>query len=200
MAVRRSFAADDKLALARTEEAIQFSRTLLREKCASTFLGEQHYPFIKSMNVVAPRTPERYHLSSVGKVEDTAGMVPLPDAPARILLVEDEFYIRMDVANALRQVGFEVVEAGCADEAATFLRVNKGVDLVFTDINVPGELNGLSLAAKIRSEFPMMPVLIGSGEIERESEAGRLGKFVAKPYDLRRLVQLVADILGSSLK
>jgi DNA-binding NtrC family response regulator len=127
-------------------------------------------------------------------------MVPLPEAdraPVRILLVEDEFYIRMDVAHALRQAGFQVVEAGCADEAATFLQSGESVDLVFTDVHVPGVLNGLSLAMEIRSTFPMMPVLIGSGDIERESEASRLGKFVAKPYDLRRLVRLVTDILGS---
>jgi DNA-binding NtrC family response regulator len=127
-------------------------------------------------------------------------MVPLPEvdgAPVRILLVEDEFFIRMDVADALRQVGFQVVEAGSADEAATFLQSGESVDLVFTDINVPGVLNGLGLAAKIRSKFPMMPVLIGSGDIDRESEASRLGKFVAKPYDLRRLVRLVTDIVGS---
>jgi DNA-binding NtrC family response regulator len=130
-------------------------------------------------------------------------MVPLPEAdgaPVRILLVEDEFYTRMDVADALRKVGFHVVEAGSADDAATFLQSGESVDLLFTDINLPGVLDGLSLAAKIRSAFPMMPVLIGSGDIERESEASRLGKFVAKPYDMRHLVRLVTDILGSSRK
>jgi DNA-binding NtrC family response regulator len=80
------------------------------------------------------------------------------------------------------------------------LQSGESVDLVFTDINVPGVLDGLGLEAKTRSKFPMMPVLIGSGDIDRESEANRLGRFVAKPYDLRSLVGLVTDILGSRPK
>lgn len=151
----------------------------------------------------ATRTAERHGFSGVAKSGDVAEMVPLSEAdaaPVRILLVEDEFYIRMDMADALRKVGFQVVEAGSADEAATFLQSGESVDLVLTDINLPGVLNGLSLAAKIRSTFPMMPVLIVSGDIDKESEASRLGKFVAKPFDLQRLVRLVTDILGSPHK
>jgi CheY-like chemotaxis protein len=77
-----------------------------------------------------------------------------------VLLVEDEFFIRMDVADALRQAGFQVVEAGSADEAVTFLQSGKSMDLVFTDIHMPRALNGLTLAERIRAKFPIMPILM----------------------------------------
>jgi CheY-like chemotaxis protein len=192
------------------EEIEECVSTLKRCPRPDTFIGrktqepfpKETVPLRETKNVPHWRDKRERPLSSrVKQTGEIAGMVPLPEAdgaPVRILLVEDEFYIRMDIADALRKVGFVVVEAGSADEAATFLQSGESVDLVFTDINLPGVLNGLSLAAQIRSTFPMMPVLIGSGGIERESEASRLGKFVAKPYDMRRLVRLVTDILGSS--
>lgn len=191
------------------EEVEEWASMLNRCAMPDTFIGRKtQEPFPKeTMPLISGNVAqwsnklEQPRSSPVTKTGEIAGMVPLPEAdgaPVRILLVEDEFYIRMDVADALRKVGFQVVEAGSADEAATFLQSGQSVDLVFTDVNLPGVLDGLSLAAQIRSTFPMMPVLIGSGDIERESEASRLGKFVAKPYDLPCLVRLVTDILGSS--
>src|SRR5215467_9442631 len=67
-------------------------------------------------------------------------------ARARVLVVEDEIFIRLDVAEALRTAGFEVIETESAEEAASFIEAGEPVDVVFTDVQLPGLLDGLDLA------------------------------------------------------
>lgn len=109
------------------------------------------------------------------------GVVPLQEldaGPVRVLLVEDELFVRMDIAAALRHAGFQVIEAACADAAMEFIESGEPIDLVFTDIQTPGILDGLALAERVRAKYPLMPVLICSGNLELEGAASRLGKFV----------------------
>lgn len=110
----------------------------------------------------------------------------------RILLVEDEMLIRMDVAATLRNAGFEVIEAARADAALEFIQSGEPVDLVFTDVQMPGDLDGLALAEMVRARYPMMPILIGSASPDVERAAARLGKFIPKPYNPRGVARLIA--------
>src|ERR1700739_2213021 len=68
--------------------------------------------------------------------------------PYRVLLVEDELFVRMEIAATLRHAGFQVIEAACADAALEFIESGEPIDLVFTDIQTPGILDGLALAAR----------------------------------------------------
>ncbi|MBR0707960.1 response regulator [Bradyrhizobium liaoningense] len=123
----------------------------------------------------------------------TTNPVRLPGKrPARILLVEDEIFIRMDLAAALREAGFEVIEADRADAAIEFVESGEPVDLVFTDIQMPGAFDGLALAGLFRARYPMVPVLIGSANPALESAASKLGKFISKPYDPGGIARLIA--------
>ncbi|WGD53088.1 response regulator [Bradyrhizobium sp. CB1650] len=125
-------------------------------------------------------------------------MIPMRRAqerPARILLVEDEIFIRMDVAAALRAAGFEVIEAARADAALEFLESGEPLDLVFTDVQMPGDLDGLALAELVRERYPMLPILIGSGRWEVEGAASKLGRFIPKPYDPIGIVRLIATTM-----
>ena len=87
-------------------------------------------------------------------------MVPQPllrPRTAQILIVEDEVLIRALIAEELRLAGFSVIECDRADEALTYLGVGEEVDLVFSDINTPGSLDGLQLAETLRGKYPDIP-------------------------------------------
>lgn len=124
---------------------------------------------------------------------------PAPESQPTILVVEDEVLIRMAVSDYLRECGFRVVEAGSADEAVEVLKTDTAVDIVFSDVNMPGSLDGFGLAQWIRRERPRLEVLLTSGVARKAKEAGDLckdGPFLDKPYhhgDLERHIrQLLA--------
>jgi CheY-like chemotaxis protein len=86
-------------------------------------------------------------------------MLPVPahqTASPRILLVEDEVLVRVTISDLLRQAGFTVIKATTADIAWRFLKASGPVDLVFSDIETPGSLDGLQLARSIRARFPSL--------------------------------------------
>lgn len=128
-------------------------------------------------------------------------MVPqeqLESDRVRVLLVEDEWFIRFDVAEQLRTAGFEVVEASTADEAMDYIASGERVDALITDIRMPGTLDGLELAGKLRVMQPMLLILVASGSVELESAASRVGRFISKPYDPKQIAALIAEMLGSA--
>ncbi|KQT03487.1 MAG: response regulator [Bradyrhizobium sp.] len=128
-------------------------------------------------------------------------MVPqeqLESDRVRVLLVEDEWFIRFDVAEQLRTAGFEVVEASTADEAMDYISSGERVDALITDIRMPGTLDGLELAGKLRVMQPMLLILVASGSVELESAASRVGRFISKPYDPKQIAALIAEMLGSA--
>lgn len=119
---------------------------------------------------------------------------PRPDRPS-ILVVEDEALIRTILSDELRMAGFSVVEATCADEALSYLSAIGMVDLVFTDIQMPGSMNGLDLVRRLRQQNPSLRVIITSGNAGPKGAEG-LGPFMAKPYDMEQAVEMVFSALG----
>ena len=99
----------------------------------------------------------------------------LRDERVRVLLVEDEVFIRIDTAEHLRARGFEVVEAGSADDAVEYVASGERIDVLVTDIRMPGSLDGLDLAARLRAEQPDLPIVVASGSVTMESAASRVG-------------------------
>jgi CheY-like chemotaxis protein len=121
-------------------------------------------------------------------------MVPNPDSTTAlvyVMVVEDEALVRLLLAERLRESGFSVIEAGRADEALTYIEAGGRVDLVFTDINMPGPINGIDLAREIRIRFPAIPVILTSGAHREEG----LGLFIPKPYELEDAVAAVLEAL-----
>jgi CheY-like chemotaxis protein len=121
---------------------------------------------------------------------------PAPRAPARaeskvVLVVEDEVVLRMAVSLHLREAGIIVIEAVDAEEAVEILRANKSIGLVFSDINMPGPVDGYDLAAWIASRYPDIKVLLTSG-IARE---GGL-PFIGKPYSFVELQRRIEAMLS----
>jgi CheY-like chemotaxis protein len=110
-----------------------------------------------------------------------------------ILIVEDEVLIRMVVADYLRDWGYHVLEAGSADEALEYLRMFDQIDLMFSDVRMPGSMEELELAQQVRQLYPELPVILASGHLS-PGDAGETPLFT-KPYDLGEIAKTVHDLL-----
>jgi CheY-like chemotaxis protein len=113
-----------------------------------------------------------------------------------VLIVEDEPFVRLTGADLLAEAGFEVLEAGNADEALRILEATPEVRVVFSDVEMPGSLDGLGLARNICRRWPSIGIVLTSGHRIREETIPRDGRFVAKPYDGQALVRQIEEIVN----
>jgi CheY-like chemotaxis protein len=115
-----------------------------------------------------------------------------------VLVVEDETMVRMPIAEYLRDCGYNVVEAGDACEAIAAMDAEEPVSLVFTDIRMPGKMDGFGLAEWFRAHYPSVPVLLTSGynggrSLSSASIPG--GRFIEKPYSQNQVARRIAALL-----
>ncbi|MBB3318252.1 MULTISPECIES: DUF2934 domain-containing protein [unclassified Rhizobium] len=100
----------------------------------------------------------------------------------KVLVVDDEPLIRFAAVDALEAEGFDVLEAGSADEALVILQSNE-IDAVFTDVNMPGSTDGLGLVSRVRAQFPRTRVIVTSGHVRLGAFDLASGvSFISKPY------------------
>jgi CheY-like chemotaxis protein len=113
-----------------------------------------------------------------------------------ILVVEDEVLVRMMIADELRNAGYTVIEASTAHEALELLR-QKGVEvqLVFSDVRMPGTIDGTALARSVRTEFPAIKIMLTSGNLAGLNGAKHDGFFL-KPYDADRIIKHITTLLN----
>jgi CheY-like chemotaxis protein len=120
-------------------------------------------------------------------------MISQPDQPA-VLVVDDEALIRMMLTDELEDVGCAAFEAGNATEALAMLEAHPEVSVLFTDINMPGVMNGIELARKVMSVRPEIRLFIASGrERPVDSSIPADAHFVEKPYNPGRIAQLICE-------
>ena len=105
-------------------------------------------------------------------------------ASPRVLVVEDEFLIRMTLAEALVDEGFDVVEAETGDDALPILKSDPEIKLLLTDIQLPGILNGRTLATQAREHIPNLPIIFMTGQPDVSDQANDRDVFISKPYTL----------------
>jgi CheY-like chemotaxis protein len=112
-----------------------------------------------------------------------------------VLVVEDEFLVRMNAVALLEEAGFGVLEAASADDAIELLESRKDIRIVFTDINMPGSMDGLRLAHAIRNRWPPIELLLTSGQMRvRTEDMPERGRYLSKPYDPSELVRMVRSL------
>lgn len=129
--------------------------------------------------------PDTYHLMIAGARR--FGLV---------VIVEDEWLIRMSAVSALSEAGFSVFEAECTDQAIAHLR-DRRIHALFTDIHVPGPMDGLALAHFSRRSWPWLGILIVSGRARPQPhELPERSKFLPKPYDLDHVVAHLSEIIA----
>jgi CheY-like chemotaxis protein len=118
----------------------------------------------------------------------------VPRRVRTVLVVEDEVLVRLMMAEELRISGFEVVEAANADEALAVL-AHVAISAIVSDIRMPGSIDGLGLAKKVREQFPHIRIVLTSGHIHSASSI-HLDGFFSKPYEPRDIVHLMQTLLG----
>jgi CheY-like chemotaxis protein len=121
--------------------------------------------------------------------------------PPTVLVVADEVLVRMAVSNYLRECGYNVVETGDAQEAIEVMTSDVAVDIAFSDIAMPGGLDGFGLAQWIRRERPDIKVVLSSGVARSAKAASELcehGPALAKPYDHADLERRIRALLASA--
>ena len=99
-----------------------------------------------------------------------------------VLLVEDEFLVRCNIANCLQEAGYVVVETESGDEAIALCKSGLSIDIVFTDINLVGSTSGWDVAERFRMDRPDVPVLYTSGKLIDAKRCIPGSVFVPKPY------------------
>src|ERR1700709_515587 len=98
-----------------------------------------------------------------------------------VLIVEDEFLLRMDAADIIAAAGFEVVEAENADQAIEILEARRDITVVFTDIQMPGSMDGLKLARAVRGRWPPIKIVATSGRVNvAQKDLPEGGRFLPK--------------------
>jgi len=101
-----------------------------------------------------------------------------------ILIVEDELLVRLCAVDTVAAAGFEVIEASSADEAIRILECRNDIRVVFTDIHMPGSMDGLKLAHAVRDRWPPIKIIVTSGrQLVPKDDLPEGGRFFAKPYD-----------------
>jgi CheY-like chemotaxis protein len=128
---------------------------------------------------------------------------PKERTPA-ILLVEDEILVRLAISDYLQECGFKVYEAGIAAEAVEILKSNEvTIDLVFSDVRMPGEMDGFGLATWIRAHRPGLPIILTSADGRKSEAAKELCEnepFFAKPYDVKLVVARIRSLIDANKK
>jgi CheY-like chemotaxis protein len=115
------------------------------------------------------------------------------DGPAKILIVEDDPVSRLLITRSLHQHGFDTIEVSVGADAIALLERHTAIDVVFTDICLPGKIDGVGVARWIRENRPELPVILGTGtSVGREaSQLVNQHRTFLKPYNV---VELVACI------
>jgi CheY-like chemotaxis protein len=109
---------------------------------------------------------------------------------ATVLIVEDEILVRQVVQMELEEAGYEVMVADSADAAIAILEARADIHLVFTDIDMPGSMDGLRLAACVRDRWPPVHLILTTGK-DRPLEIPANALFIPKPYVGRTVVDAI---------
>ena len=113
-----------------------------------------------------------------------------------VLVVEDEVLVRLLIADELRFANFVVVEAISADEALSVLRSSPHIDVLLTDVRMPGSMDGIELAKMVAETWPEIKIVLTSGHYTPSSGLSLGYEFIAKPYDPIKLVERIEQLLA----
>jgi DNA-binding NtrC family response regulator len=115
--------------------------------------------------------------------------------PIVVIVVEDESMVRMAAVGALEDAGFEVLEGKNAQAAMLILKTEGGrVQALFTDVEMPGAMDGLMLARQIHTDWPLITVMVASGQvIPAAGEMPENSRFFKKPYDIGTIVAHIRE-------
>ncbi len=117
---------------------------------------------------------------------------------ATVLVVEDELFVREPIAEYLRDCGYHVLEAADAREAISLIDSADGIDVVFSDVRMPGDMDGFALAQWLRVHHPDVSVLLTSGYYASRNRGGvpiQDVKLIEKPYSQAQVLRRIRDLI-----
>src|SRR3954451_1940126 len=116
-----------------------------------------------------------------------------------VLIVEDEFLLRMNAVDVIAAAGFEAIEAANADEAIAILENRRDITVVFTDIQMPGSMDGLKLARAVRGRWPPIKIIATSSHASvAETDLPEGGRFLPKPYSPGQVAGVLRELTGAA--
>jgi two-component sensor histidine kinase/ActR/RegA family two-component response regulator len=122
--------------------------------------------------------------------------VSTPSSPT-VLIVEDEMVLRMRAVDIVEDAGFNSVEAVNADEALSILESRSDISLLFTDIQMPGSLDGLKLAHAVHKRWPAIKIILVSGQVNlSDAEKPTDSRFFGKPLETEQMVAEIKEMVG----
>jgi CheY-like chemotaxis protein len=114
-----------------------------------------------------------------------------------VLVVEDEVLLRLDAAEIITEAGFDVVEAGSADQAIAILEARPDIHIIFTDIQMPGSMDGLKLTRFVRGRWPPIKLVATSGRVAiQDGDLPEGGVFIGKPYTAANISATLRNLAG----
>lgn len=123
--------------------------------------------------------------------------MPHSSRPPRVLVVEDEALLLYSISDDLRDAGFDVLEATNADDAIELLGADPTISLIFTDVDMPGSMDGLKLSALVKDRWPPVRIIITSGKQRPAADLIPFeGIFLPKPYTPAGVVAAMHAVLG----
>src|SRR6202158_1493524 len=122
--------------------------------------------------------------------------------PPNVLVVEDEMLLRMRAVDMVEDAGFTPVEAINADDALAILESRSDIELLFTDIQMPGSIDGLKLAYAVHERWPLIKIILVSGQLKLgDHDKPADSRFFGKPLDVKQMIAEMRDMMGKgSLK
>src|SRR6185295_105241 len=121
---------------------------------------------------------------------------PITSSPT-VLVVEDEMVLRMRAVDIVEDAGFNSVEAVNADEALSILESRSDISLLFTDIQMPGSLDGLKLAHAVHKRWPSIKIILVSGQVNlSDAEKPTDSRFFGKPLETDHMIAELQEMVG----
>jgi CheY-like chemotaxis protein len=114
--------------------------------------------------------------------------------PSVILVVEDELILRMIAVDLFEEAGYETAEANNADDAIELLQRRMDVRVVLTDVQMPGSMDGIKMAALVRNKWPWIELIMTSGRYVRDIDIPERSVFLPKPYDSETLLRVTRHL------
>ena len=115
-----------------------------------------------------------------------------------VLVVEDEMLLRMRAVDIVEDAGFTAVEAVNADEALSILESRSDISLLFSDIQMPGSIDGLKLAQAVHRRWPHIKIILVSGQVKlSETDKPSNSRFFGKPIDVKQMIAELQGMLGN---
>lgn len=120
------------------------------------------------------------------------------ELPANVLVVEDEMVLRMRAVDIVEDAGFTAVEAVNADEAMSILESRSDISLLFTDIQMPGSMDGLKLAHAVHDRWPAIKIILVSGQVKpSETDKPADSRFFGKPIEVKQMIGELRRMVGA---